>query len=66
MPNQCHSNCFMFLTDGYAFICLVGVSKPCLSWTVVKIHVVSTVVQYRQQLTYVNTIYDISISKTQF
>ena len=25
MPNRCRSNCFTFLTDGYAFIRLVGV-----------------------------------------
>ena len=25
MPNRCRSNCFTFLTNGYAFIRLVGV-----------------------------------------
>ena len=25
MPNRCRSNCFTFLTSGYAFIRLVGV-----------------------------------------
>ena len=27
MPNRCHSNCFTFLTDGYAFIHLVCVIR---------------------------------------
>ena len=29
MPNRCRSNCFTFLTDGYAFIRLVGVEIHC-------------------------------------